>query len=146
MFDNLIRRDPRDGGKAVIPDLAHSFNQSVIHATYTNTRKQPLADPRVRRAMHLALDRPTLIEAIKDVAPMQIGGFMYPFSDLATPKAELVKRLGYQDDPTAAEKEAKALMAAAGHPNGIQGLDYLVRDSPAITSGRRRSRRCCSRR
>ncbi len=68
-----------------------SFNQSVIHATYTNTKKQPMADPRVRRAMHLALDRPTLIEAIKDVAPMQIGGFMYPFSDLATPKAELVK-------------------------------------------------------
>ena len=105
-----------------------SFNQSVIHATYTNTKRGPLADPRVRRAMHLALDRPTLIEAIKDVAPMQIGGFMYPFSDLATPKAELVKRLGYQDDPTAAEKEAKSLMAAAGHPNGIQGLDYLIRD------------------
>ena len=105
-----------------------SFNQSVIHATYTNTKNGPIADPRVRRAMHLALDRPTLIEAIKDVAPMQIGGFMYPFSDLATPKAELVKRLGYQDDPTAAEKEAKALMAAAGHPNGIQGLDYLIRD------------------
>jgi peptide/nickel transport system substrate-binding protein len=105
-----------------------SFNQSVIHATYTNTKKQPMADPRVRRAMHLALDRPTLIEAIKDVAPMQIGGFMYPFSDLATPKAELVKHLGYQEDPAAAEKEAKALMAAAGHPNGIQGLDYLIRD------------------
>ncbi len=105
-----------------------SFNQSVIHATYTNTKKGPMADPRVRRAMHLALDRPTLIEAIKDVAPMQIGGFMYPFSDLATPKAELVKQLGYQDDPTAAEKEAKALMAAAGYPNGIQGLDYLIRD------------------
>src|SRR6201997_765247 len=77
-----------------------SFNQSVIHATYTNTKKGPMADPRVRRAMHLALDRQTLIEAIKDVAPMQIGGFMYPFSDLATPKAELVQRLGYQDDPT----------------------------------------------
>src|SRR3954463_7845526 len=27
-----------------------------------------------------------------------------------------------------ASKEAKALMAAAGHPNGVQGLDYLVRD------------------
>ncbi|HUD62810.1 MAG TPA: ABC transporter substrate-binding protein [Acetobacteraceae bacterium] len=105
-----------------------SFNQSVIHATYTNTKKGPMADPRVRRALHLALDRPTLIEAIKDVAPMQIGGFMYPFSDLATPKAELVKQLGYQDDPAAAEKEAKALMAAAGYANGIQGLDYLIRD------------------
>ena len=105
-----------------------SFNQSVIHATYVNMKKQPLADPRVRRAMHLALDRPTLVEAIKDVAPMQIGGFLYPFSELATPKAELVKRIGYQSDPAAAEKEAKSLMAAAGYPNGIQGLDYLIRD------------------
>src|SRR5262245_32817280 len=25
MFDNLIRRDPRDGGKTIIPDLAHSW-------------------------------------------------------------------------------------------------------------------------
>jgi peptide/nickel transport system substrate-binding protein len=105
-----------------------SFNQSIIHATYTNTKKKPFDDPRVRRAMHLALDRPTLIEATKDIAAMQIGGFLYPFSDLATPKTELTKRLGYQDDPAAAENEAKALMAAAGYKNGIQGLDYLVRD------------------
>jgi peptide/nickel transport system substrate-binding protein len=105
-----------------------SFNQSVIHATYVNIKKKPFDDPRVRRAMHLALDRPILIEAIKDVAPMQIGGFLYPFSDLATPRAELVKRIGYQDDPSAAEKEAKALMAAAGYKDGIKGLDYLIRD------------------
>src|SRR6516164_1877101 len=25
MFDNLIRRDPRDSGKTIIPDLAHSW-------------------------------------------------------------------------------------------------------------------------
>ena len=25
MFDNLIRRDPRDGGKTIIPDLAHGW-------------------------------------------------------------------------------------------------------------------------
>ena len=24
MFDNLIRRDPRDSGKSIVPDLAHS--------------------------------------------------------------------------------------------------------------------------
>ncbi|MGE3539030.1 MAG: hypothetical protein AB7N91_16545 [Candidatus Tectimicrobiota bacterium] len=25
MYDNLIRRDPRDSGQAIIPDLAHSW-------------------------------------------------------------------------------------------------------------------------
>ena len=25
MYDNLIRRDPRDSGKTIIPDLAHSW-------------------------------------------------------------------------------------------------------------------------
>ena len=53
---------------------------------------KPLDDPRVRRALHLAMDRPPLIECVKDVAPMQVGGFIYPFSDFATPKPELVKR------------------------------------------------------
>jgi len=57
-----------------------------------------------------------------------VGGFIYPFSEFATPTDELRKRLGYQDDPTAAIKEAKSLMAAAGYANGIKGLDFLVRD------------------
>src|SRR3954447_11524805 len=43
-------------------------------------------------------------------------------------KEELVKRLGYQPDPTEAIKEAKSLMAAAGYARGVTGLDYLVRD------------------
>jgi ABC-type oligopeptide transport system substrate-binding subunit len=78
--------------------------------------------------MHLVLDRPVLVEVVKDVSPMMFGGFLYPFSEFATPKEELVKRLGYQPDPTAAVNEARALMSAAGHGNGIKGLDYLVRD------------------
>ena len=35
MFDNLIRRDPRDGGKAIIPDLAHSWEIAKDRKTYT---------------------------------------------------------------------------------------------------------------
>jgi peptide/nickel transport system substrate-binding protein len=99
----------------------------VIQATWMNNRRKPLDDPRVRRALHLALDKPVLVDVVKDVAPM-VGGFIYPFSEFATPKEELGKRLGYQSDPAAAIKEARALMAAAGHANGIKGLDYLVRD------------------
>src|SRR3954468_1146490 len=109
-----------------------AYNQSVIQGTWYNGKKKPFDDPRVRRAFHLAFDRPTLIEVVKDVTPMQVGGFIYPFSDFATPKEVLFKRVGYQDDPGSALKEAKQLMAAAGHPNGMTGLDFLVRDVPSF--------------
>jgi ABC-type transport system substrate-binding protein len=105
-----------------------TYYQSVIHATWVNNNRKPLDDPRVRRAMHLVLDKPVLVEVVKDVAPLMVGGFIYPFSEFATPTEELGKRLGYQPDPTAAVKEARALMAAAGHGNGLNSLDYLVRD------------------
>ena len=104
------------------------YDKSVINGTWVNTKKKPLDDPRVRRAMHLVLDRPVLSDVVKDVAPLMPGGFLYPFSEFATPKAELEKRLGYQSDSAAATKEARALMAAAGHADGLKGLDYLVRD------------------
>ena len=105
-----------------------TYYQSVEHATWLNNKKKPLDDPRVRRAMHLVLDQRVLVEVVKDVAPMMTGGFLYPFSEFATPREELEKRLGYQADPAAAVKEARGLMAAAGYPNGINGLDYMVRD------------------
>jgi peptide/nickel transport system substrate-binding protein len=104
------------------------FYQSAIHAVTVNTTKKPFDDPRVRRAFHLVCNRPVLIEAVKDIAPMLVGGFIYPFSEFATPPAKLSERLGYQADPTAAIKEARQLMAAAGYANGLKGVDWLVRD------------------
>src|SRR5215471_11520786 len=35
MFDNLIRHDPRDSGKTIIPDLAHSWEIAKDAKTYT---------------------------------------------------------------------------------------------------------------
>ena len=35
LFDNLIRRDPRDSGKTIIPDLAHSWQIANDGKTYT---------------------------------------------------------------------------------------------------------------
>ena len=104
------------------------YYQSVIQATWMNAQKGPLADPRVRKAFHLVLDRPVLVDVVRDVAPMMVGGFVYPFSNFATPIDELRQRLGYQDDQSASIAEAKQLMAAAGYADGISGLDYLVRE------------------
>jgi peptide/nickel transport system substrate-binding protein len=107
------------------------FYQSVIIAHWINNEKKPLGDPRVRRAMHLVLDRHALTELVKDVSPSLLGGFLYPFSEYATPTAKLVERLGYQRDTKASVQEARKLMAAAGYPNGLK-LDFLVRDSPNL--------------
>ncbi|GGG25764.1 peptide ABC transporter substrate-binding protein [Caldovatus sediminis] len=104
------------------------YYQSVIQATWVNNRKRPFDDPRVRRAMHLVLDKAVLVEVVKDVAPMMVGGFIYPFSEFATPREELSRRLGYQADPAAAVREARALLAAAGQARGIRGLDFVIRD------------------
>ncbi|HXA23202.1 MAG TPA: ABC transporter substrate-binding protein [Acetobacteraceae bacterium] len=105
-----------------------AFNQSVIQGTWMNDRKKPFDDPRVRRAFHLALDRHVLVDVTKDVAPMRVGGFIYPFSEFATPTPDLFNRVGYQVDPASAQKEAQALMVAAGYADGIKGLDFMVRD------------------
>src|SRR6476469_9336228 len=35
MFDNLVRRDPRDSGQTIIPDLAHSWDIARDGKTYT---------------------------------------------------------------------------------------------------------------
>jgi ABC-type transport system substrate-binding protein len=108
---------------------AIEFNQSVIQAVWVNNKKSPFGDPRVRRALHLALDKHVLVDVVKDVAPMMVGGFVYPFHEYSTPPDELQKRLGYQKDPKAAVQEAKKLMAGAGHGQGLRNVDFLVRDA-----------------
>ena len=128
--DYVFATDPATFRKATATPTMSTVThyQSVLHATMINNGRKPFEDPRVRRAMHLALDRPALIEVVKDVAPMMAGGFLYPFSEFAAPQQEREKWLGHQADPAAAIKEARALMAAAGHSDGIKGLDFMVRE------------------
>ncbi len=128
--DYIRITDPVTARKAkATPGLSTTaFNQSVIQGTWVNSKRKPFDDPRVRRALHLAFDRPALIDVVKDVTPMRVGGFIYPFSEFATPPEELSKRIGYESDTGAALKEARALMAASGHADGLKGLDFLVRD------------------
>ncbi len=111
---------------------AAAFNQSVIQAFWTNMNKKPLADRRVRRAIHLAMDRHALVDVVRDTAPMQVGGFVYPFHEMSTPRAELEKKLGYQKDIKPAVQEARRLMKEAGYGQGIKGLDFVVRDIPTF--------------
>ena len=109
---------------------AISFYQSVIHAVWVNNQRKPFDDPRVRRALHLVMDKPVLVEVVKDMTPMLVGGFIYPFSDWATPADKMAERLGYQADAKAAIKEARRLLTEAGHPNGLKHVEFVVRELP----------------
>ena len=40
MFDNLVRRDPRDGGQTIIPDLAHSWDINKEGTSYVFSLRQ----------------------------------------------------------------------------------------------------------
>lgn len=46
MYDNLIRRDPRDSGQTIIPDLAHSWEISADKKTYHEAACSAPARPR----------------------------------------------------------------------------------------------------
>jgi len=82
------------------------------------------------RALHLAFDKPVLVDVVKELAPVMVGGFIYPFSEFATPPDQMSERLGYQADPKAAIKEARRLLAEAGHANGLKNVDFMVRELP----------------
>src|SRR5438270_624721 len=208
-FDNLIRRDPRDSGKTIIPDLAHSweiakdgktytfhlrqgvqfhdgtdFTSADVKATFDRIAKPPtgISIPRTplfravseinardKYTVEFKLTAPRSINFMmsafasgwnviyskkaleennydlrKVLAPLMTGGFICPFSEFATPKDQLAKRLGYQDDSGAAFKEAKSLLAAAGRAACGRWISWYG-TSTTTSSLARPSRRCCGR-
>ena len=52
---------------------------------------------------------------------MQVGGFVYPFHESSTPKAELEKRLGYQTDPRPPSRRRKQAHGGGRLRPGPQG-------------------------
>jgi len=80
-----------------------------------NTQRDGLKDPRVRRALNLALDRWGASKAMEQITPMfRVGALMRPGSGFARSDDELSKLPGFGRDIEAARKEARRLLAAAG--------------------------------
>ena len=106
------------------------YPQHVIFAMWMNNSKEPMSDARVRRAMHLVLDREAIKQSTKDTYPAAFGaGFTFRFGKYATPEEELMQRPAYRYPKDEDIAEAQRLLAEAGYPNGegIPELDFLVR-------------------
>src|SRR5712672_21575 len=83
-----------------------------------NYNRKPFDDPRVRRALTLALDRwHTAPELSKIALVRTVGGVTFPGSPLAPTKEELQQIAGYWPDIEKSRAEAKRLLKEAGAEN-----------------------------
>ena len=106
-----------------------NFKHPSFQGIWVNHARGPFNDPRVRRAVHLTLNRLALREATLAVQP-EIGiGWLTeadPRFDAYWAKAQ--NEPGWRV-PTADDlAEAKQLMADAGFADGFKDVDFVIRD------------------
>jgi peptide/nickel transport system substrate-binding protein len=93
----------------------------VGSAITANHQKKPFDDPRVRRALSLAVDRWGGAPALSKIAIVQtVGGLVFPGSKLAATKDELQQIAGYWPDIEKSRDEARRLLKEAG----AEGLTF----------------------
>jgi ABC-type transport system substrate-binding protein len=91
------------------------------HMVAINNNQEPFNDPRVRRAINLAVDRQAIIDAFTPVwEPAFVTRWLPMASPYAMPSEELLQMPGYRPDKSADIEEARRLLAEAGYPDGFE--------------------------
>ena len=94
---------------------------------FFNEKKPPFDDPRVRRALSLAIDRWGGAQSLAKIAIVKaVGGIIFPGSPLAATKDELQQIAGFWPDIEKSRAEAKRLLKEAGQEN--LNFELLNRD------------------
>lgn len=90
---------------------------AVAFMVAINTQRPPLDDVRVRKALLLASDRWGASAALRNSYAMtRVGAYQRPTSSFARTDKELERLPGFGRDIEASRREARRLLAEAGHP------------------------------
>jgi ABC-type transport system substrate-binding protein len=121
--ETVKRAATTQGLKASISPLAN------YQALWPNLKRKPYDDPKVRRAIHLVIDRPGMAKIAEDLRPFDLGGWVPAADPLGQVAREKTSKLpGWREDKTEDIKEAQRLMREAGYPDGFKA-EILVRDT-----------------
>lgn len=98
--------------------VVHEGPWNTNNVIIFNTTKKPFDDPRVRRALSLAIDRWGGNESLSKITFVKAtGGFLRPGYEYALPEEEVRKFPGYGTDIEKSRAEARRLLAEAGAEN-----------------------------
>jgi len=114
---------PGEITKAMAENIKQNVPQMVVIETSTNVNdnlllnfnKPPFDDPKIRRAVSLAIDRKAYVQAVRQGGAL-VGGVMLPkpFGVWGLPEEELAKLPGY-GAPEQQKEEARRLLKEAGY-------------------------------
>lgn len=117
-FSWNVSRDTWEEGKnrSDIVQVALLANFGTLEVKWNN-EKTPFNDPRVTRAIHLAVNRHDAIAVYREETN-NLSRWMSPAGEGATALDVLETMPGYRKDNTADIAEAQRILAEAGFPNG----------------------------
>jgi peptide/nickel transport system substrate-binding protein len=129
-----IQRETKGRVRAIyIPEAVQTF--MVLHMN-----KPPFHDPRVRRAVFLAIDRQEVVKIVRCADSYGCFGSVGTFlpnkgGQVVESQEDLAQAKGWRQPKDQDLAEAKALMAAAGYANGVKVMMNLTNAPAAIRHG-----------
>ncbi len=120
-FHNVTDKAQLDTILATKPDLKyHGYNAGFARGIRFKMTMAPYDDIRVRRAIHLAIDRQEMLQTLT----FGVGGINQfttsVVKDWTIPETDLMKLPGYRQPKEQDIAEAKRLLTEAGYPNGFK--------------------------